>query len=437
MVALIIFIFLLITLFFPVITENKVANLIIPDNGDYLGWETEPSIPIHMNIIMPTRKRTRGNIGYKYLEETVNSIKSNFDQIGVNWNIFAFSRSEEIPEINDQRFNFVKLPQVKEVWNRVHQQSLDWIEMMKSWKSKCSSHEIFLYLEDDFVMCENSVLDLLSIYQWAQKRRSHWMSIRTSFGFNGLFMQCRDIDKYLKVIQEICLEDQIYALDYAMAEWWSKYLGQIDRVHYTFRYNLFKHIGVYSSVGNDDHYKRNPKCFDTNSHIFNYYLEKFDNHNCNIFMMSPCDKPKIQKEFVYRARDVIEASPILNKKERIILMDKLKVSLTLGYNFNCTTICANKGLTCDEKLYQFANLCEALKENRWEPCTCVSEVWYGTHDMGPFYYQQFCVILDQPVYKCDHKPLAVQKLCPCQDKKLKTKVDELKNNLQRLTKDDD
>lgn len=382
---------------------------------------------IKFKVIIPTRSRPSG-IGYKYLLQTFESL-SQLSTFNVDYHVYAFSRSEA-PPINNKHFTFVKLKENDVPDNKkILKQSVDWIDMMTEWKSKCQPNEIYLYLEDDFILCRYAMNHLLSIYFWANRHINEWMSIRTSFGFNGLFMQCRDIDSMIDVMKEK-LKEKEYPVDYGIAEWWSKYLNRIARNHYTFRYNLFQHIGFVSSVGNDAHYQRNPKCYDSNSHKFNYYLEKFDNHNCQHFMFSPCDKPMIQKELQYRARDVIESSPILKLKEREFLMKKLKIKVFKGRRRNCHNICKENKMKCKEEYYPFINDCKYFQKN-FGNCLCTSEIWYGDHYFGPMVQLKDgdpvlwnygikidkCVILDNPDWRCSHsEELDVVKLCPCSRK---------------------
>jgi hypothetical protein len=105
------------------------------------------------------------------------------------------------------------------------------------------------------------------------------------------------------------------------------YAHNWGKVLWTYRYNLFEHIGKESTVENHVEFSINPRCFDSNAHHFNFYGEKFDTQNCEHFMVSPCREPKIQKELELVGRENIESKPFLRMNERKMLMAKLNVTI--------------------------------------------------------------------------------------------------------------
>jgi hypothetical protein len=197
------------------------------------------------------------------------------------------------------------------------------------------------------------------------------------------------------------------------------YAHNWGKVLWTYRYNLFEHIGKESTVENHVEFSINPKCFDSNAHYFNFYGEKFDTQNCEHFMVSPCREPKIQKELELVGRDNIESKPFLRMNERKMLMAKLNVTIIeekiTDKAISCDDVCLKNNRKCSEDLYPFVNNCEEMKTRH--PChePCFSELYRGFHTKAPLFGQRDCVFLDQPSYKCsdtfDWKDFT--KLCAC------------------------
>lgn len=400
-------------------------------NNEMLPNEADKTTPIKLRIIIPSTPRK--DKGYEYLEKTFESIKSNFEPFNVDFNVFTFSSSSETPKINHPKFEHFRIehlelpkdktPKISPDYVRapmILRQNLDWVSMMKKWITICRDDEIFLYMEDDFLICDNAESHLLSIYLWAQKYRSHWKSIRTSIGFNGLFMQCKDIHGYIKTVWEECLNPMknLYPLDYALGVSWSPINSNEKRVHFTFKYNLFYHIGKVSTVGNEIDGLYAPKCYDGMAHSFNFYLEKFDTFNCEKYMISPCFNRNLMKDFDLHGKETIQVRPLLSRESRYLLTNKTEIDLfeyKVKNEESCSEICEKYGRKCEQKYYIFANSCDEFKSRF--PCKyCVSQMWGVWDQSVPFYTEEMCVLHDHPRYNCHKKfkmPEGTVKVCPC------------------------
>ena len=129
--------------------------------------------------------------------------------------------------------------------------------------------------------------------------------------------------------------------------------------------------------------------------------------------MSPCKNPKLQKEIEYQGRDTIESKPILEPKERELLMSKLNVKVFYQADISCDDLCLKNNMKCVVTLYPLVNNCYEFKK-REPDCQCISEIWYGIHSMAPFLFAKYCVLIDNPHYQC-HEKIGYPKLCACRE----------------------
>lgn len=414
--------------------QDRKTTINSYNSGELTQDEMNPSIPLSLKIVIPTIPRKEK--GYEYMKRTFSSIQKNFDAFNVKFKVLAYSTSNIKPDIDDKRFEFYQMEQVilpkekipKEIpgYTRaplVLRQNLDWITMMTKFQKEQvkEENEVFLYMEDDFIICENAESHILSIYLWALKYRRYWKSIRTSIGFSGLFLQTRDINEYINTIWEDCLNPKkiLYPIDYGLAMKWTHINNTKERVHYTFKYNLFEHIGLHSTVGNNMDHHYNPKCFDGMAHSFNFYLEKFDTSQCEEYMISPCYKKEIIMDFDLHGLETIQVRPLLKYKDRNLLMKKLNAHL-IQYKIqnqeSCDDICSKYDMICEPKFYIFANSCDEFKRRFLCKYPCISQMWNVWDKYLPFYQDGHCVLHDHPRYICNSKvllPKGSEKLCPC------------------------
>jgi methyltransferase-like protein len=127
-------------------------------------------IPLKLNIVVQTIFRKSS--GYKYLNESFQNFKKNFESIGLSFEYFAFSRkTNEIPKIKDKKFHFIetsdevistfKSPK-REILDSPRQilirdQVQDFLKLILTWKSKCKKDEIFLFMEGMFLKDSNAL----------------------------------------------------------------------------------------------------------------------------------------------------------------------------------------------------------------------------------------------------------------------------------------
>jgi hypothetical protein len=225
--------------------------------------------PIKIVFASPTVNRTR--TGYTYMRNSFDAIQKVFSKF-IDFEYYAFSHSDFGEILSHPRFIHkthapyslpVKFTPRTKKESKILQQSLDWIKMMRSMKRNCPKDGIFMIMEDDFRVCPHSLWHFLTILKWAANNKQFWSAVRMSIGLNGILFQCRDVDDLLKVVEAKCLNDPI-PVDMVVPQWWNSINGLSvgkGRSLYTYRWNLFEHMGEETTIGHDPNPRRFPKCF--------------------------------------------------------------------------------------------------------------------------------------------------------------------------------
>jgi len=412
-----------------------------------------PSFP-KITLVLPTTYRAR--TGFKYLHKTHRSFSSAFKSLGLQYRMTAFERSAETfvdTGIRDPNFERVffqrdirnrdgfrsleaevtrlsrKYTGVNEEkvqkWNN---QSMDWVAMMKLWHSmNCGNSDFFLYIEDDYVICDGALSHFLSVFQWAEMNLNHWLVIRMTFGFSGLLMQCKDIPTFVKVIEEKSINES-FPLDTALAIYWDPfYNSDQPRVHYTYRYILFEHIGYESTVGNYN--SRIYQCLTLmKSNVF-HYQEQFD-WLCEAFMVSPCSNP-IVKQLLYRSLPNVEVPLDVDATETLLKRLGLEIFVGTRAGESCSEVChrqANMQCYGNKFVFNFINSCKLMREKLGHNCLCQSFLRTERRSLPRFHtIKGECQILSStkkttvddpksPSLFCDASHKSSRRICVCQKK---------------------
>jgi hypothetical protein len=310
--------------------------------------------------------------------------------------------------ILEKQYREITVEKIKK-WNN---QALDWIAMMTIWSHQnCSGNEIFLYLEDDYLICPDAAAHIISLYQWAEMHLDEWMVIRMTFGFSGLFLQCRDIPKFIKIIEKKSIHHS-FPIDTALALWWDPFINQDKkRVHYTYRYILFEHIGFESSVGNLGN--RDYQCFGLMKSPIFHYQEQFD-WNCENYMLSPCSNPSIKQ---LKTLQIPYMDVPIDYESRRVLLKRLGHEIVSGDNIfrrSCNDICEDMDMVCSERAFQFVNNCETMRKKMNINCRCYNMI-DDSEDSLPLYDLSMneCKTLVNVTSTCSAQRWGSKRMCPC------------------------
>lgn len=162
--------------------------------------------------------------------------------------------------------------------------------------------DYYLFLEDDMRFCKNMVAVFRYILQKANDYHPNWLAIRASYGMNGLFMRNDNGD--LEVFGKYLLKHQVRRPpDHLVVEWFAGetpeskiYKG--NRVNIGFRYNLFDHIGVSSTLRTAKQTSF-PRCYDQLLEPTVFAVEAFSVRACPRDNMWPCKVTNPQKDIVH------------------------------------------------------------------------------------------------------------------------------------------
>ena len=133
----------------------------------------------------------------------------------------------------------------------VRKQALDLANTLRRASQAFESDEYFTLIEDDFMPCPNVVGRLRDLLQNAEDSYDNWFSIRISFGFSGVILHNgKDVEtvaSYISQHYERRPPDHLLVELFA-GETAESLMLKDNRPHLAFKLNLFKHIGLASTL---------------------------------------------------------------------------------------------------------------------------------------------------------------------------------------------
>ena len=176
---------------------------------------------------------------------------------------------------------------------KVKRQTLDVSYLLQSIASR--SKYVMLY-EDDFLLCENTLMALEYMIEKALRYSKGFAGIRCSFGLAGVVLQnsapYSDVEAFAKYLK------RHYGRrppDHLVVEWYAKeideakeYFGK-DRPVMAFRHNVLHHIGTQSTLREAKPWAF-PGCFEELIAPQIFEVEAWDPKQCPHSDMWPCDK---------------------------------------------------------------------------------------------------------------------------------------------------
>jgi hypothetical protein len=156
-------------------------------------------------------------------------------------------------------------------------------------KKSSGKGKYYMFLEDDMEFCPSGFLSIQYLLDKATRYHSNWLAIRASYGMNGVFLHDSDV---------LTFADYLYKHqarrppDHLVVEWYAgesveskKYKG--NRTNIGFRYNLFNHIGVVSTLRSQKQGSF-PRCYDELLEPTVFKVEAFSRRECPKDDIWPC-----------------------------------------------------------------------------------------------------------------------------------------------------
>lgn len=129
----------------------------------------------------------------------------------------------------------------------VRKQTRDVVKVINKSVNKGS---YYLFLEDDMSMCPYGFNVIYYLLNKATSYHKDWLAIRASYGMNGIFMKNDDLPIFAAYLYK---HHSRRPPDHLVVEWFAGETAESaayrkNRVNIGFRYNIFNHIGVTSTL---------------------------------------------------------------------------------------------------------------------------------------------------------------------------------------------
>ena len=150
--------------------------------------------------------------------------------------------------------------------------------------------DFFMFTEDDMQICDHGLVSIQYMLNKAELYAPDFMTIRASYGMNGIFMRDEDIASFSSYL----LEHQARRPpDHLVVEWFAGEKPQSatlkrGRKHMAFRYNILHHLGVVSTL-RAERSKTFPVCYEELGEPTLFEVEAFNFKTCIDDDIWPCD----------------------------------------------------------------------------------------------------------------------------------------------------
>mmetsp|Transcript_10072 Transcript_10072/g.20578 ORF Transcript_10072/g.20578 Transcript_10072/m.20578 type:complete len:462 (+) Transcript_10072:74-1459(+) len=150
--------------------------------------------------------------------------------------------------------------------------------------------DFYLFTEDDMQLCDHGLVAIQYMLNKAELYAPDFMTIRASYGMNGIIMRDEDISSF----SDYLLEHQARRPpDHLVVEWFAGEKPQSaalkrGRKHMAFRYNILHHLGVVSTLRSAKS-KTFPMCFEELGEPTLFEVEAFNFRQCTNDDVWPCN----------------------------------------------------------------------------------------------------------------------------------------------------
>lgn len=148
----------------------------------------------------------------------------------------------------------------------------------------------YLFMEDDMLFCKNSLMAIMNLLQKSSLYHPNWLAIRASYGMNGIFMHNKDLSVFADYLQKHQVRRPP---DHLVVEW---YAGETPeavqhkagRVNVGYKYNLFDHLGVVSTL-RSERSTSYPRCYELLMEPTVFKVEAYNPQECPRDDIWPCN----------------------------------------------------------------------------------------------------------------------------------------------------
>ncbi|EFC44418.1 predicted protein [Naegleria gruberi] len=419
------------------------------------------NVKCSMSFLILTAPRQMEGNSFHYLGQTINSIAKlkqrlfNPCIIIFNSKGEAFKEEVEFMVQSSALDAHVTIYHKKKEWESYNfdnsqlspkkkHQSNDFYDMIKivNEQLRIKDNTPIAIMEDDFIMCEGAHYHFGRIFEKIHELESNgkdWVGFRFSFGLNGVLIQRKDLGFLLRFLEREAETDT--PIDWLLEQYWHQlnHYGKMrfkERLFYIYRYQLMKHIGVTSSVGNERNIERNnldfPNCMEPQTQ--SQLLVLFQVEGCPNSYFFPCNDtlvgpntvtkriPKSSLAFMLPYIDDEEYEfnhdtlrlPSFPSSNPIPLSELKKVrSVPCDAGESCSNCCERFDSVCDARFFSYINRCDELK--RYAPnCVCTYERNPVLDSSSPLLDGEYCILGSrQSRFRCQNDMYGKRRLCPC------------------------
>lgn len=267
-------------------------------------------------------------------------------------------------------------------------------------------NERLALMEDDFEFCEHSLEHVMHIL--VNVKHDLYAGARFSYGLNGVTIFCVD----LPLLLELLLREQhsVIPIDWVLED----LAYRLGKPYLTYRYQLMKHIGHVSSVGNYHSENQYPHCLETLHSASTAY--DYDLKNCAHALYSPCGSYATNPDLnIAPTQTFIPTVHAANKHPLSSIKNLVPVKCALGQN--CNECCRQRQMQCNAEYFAYINDCNLLLSHFACPSTeCAVE--NGRPQSAPtaprFDERYGCVVASRPSrMRCETSRSVDERLCAC------------------------
>jgi hypothetical protein len=186
--------------------------------------------------------------------------------------------------------------------HKIRQQNCDLISLTKH-VLKYVDFDYFLFMEDDFITCDNMPFETLRVLKKLNYYDPHHCGLRISYGMNGLILPRHDLMNFIHYFshQIDLLPIDLIIRWYCFATIEMKGLHNLPlpfktcavegRTQYTYKEVLQEHTGAFSTFDDRSGRPKFPECGHSMSDVWNLdFSERFKPDLCGNWSITPCNK---------------------------------------------------------------------------------------------------------------------------------------------------